>query len=67
MTIEKQIRRDLTASQATASAIALRLKKSSIAIESVLKRMEEGGEVVRRPICGGTLTVWRLTEDVRRP
>lgn len=64
-TLEARIARDLKAGQATPGALAERLRVKTEAVEVVLRKMAEAGEVDTKEICGGSLTVYYLTKSKR--
>lgn len=67
MTLESKIRRDLEAGPSTSSALAHRVGKSIIAVESVLLRLLNDGEVRARTVCDGAITVYSLKTHTPPP
>jgi hypothetical protein len=62
MTTPNAILVDLLSGQSTADSIAGRLRIPCLVIEAMLKRHQTDGLIATKPIAGGTLTVWHLTD-----
>ena len=66
MTTPNQILVDLIAGQATADALAERLRVPMLTIRAMCQQHSRDGLLDSKPIASGTLTAWSLTDEGRQ-